>query len=163
MSMNWSQIIKTGPAVVLLTVAANQCRAQEAATASNANAFTDVSTQPDATATDARYRIGPGDVLQVRVARAPELSRDAVRVDQSGMIRMPMLEEDIPAACLTEPELAENIARAYHKYKNNPHVDVFVMEFQSQPVAVMGAVRSPAQFKMQRRVRLLELLTLVGG
>jgi polysaccharide biosynthesis/export protein len=112
---------------------------------------------------DVRYRIGPGDVLEVRVARAPDLSRDAVRVDQSGNIRMPMLEVDIPAACLTEVELADNIAKLYRKYKNDPHVDVFVKEFQSQPVAVMGAVRNPSQFKLQRQVRLLELLTLVGG
>lgn len=114
-------------------------------------------------ATDTRYRIGPGDVLEVRVARAPELSRDTVRVDQSGNIRMPMLENDIPAACLTEAELAQNIAKAYRKYKNNPHVDVFVKEFQSQPVAVIGAVKAPAQFKLQRQVRLLELISLVGG
>ncbi len=73
---------------------------------------------------DTRYRIGPGDVLDVRVARAPELSRDGVRVDQSGMIRMPMLDVDIPAACLTEGELAQNIAKLYLKYKNEPHVDV---------------------------------------
>lgn len=112
---------------------------------------------------DTRYRIGPGDVLEVRVARAPELSRDAVRVDQSGNIRMPMLENDIPAACLTEVELAQNIAKFYRKYKNNPHVDVFVKEFQSQPVAVIGAVKAPAQFKLQRQVRLLELISLVGG
>ena len=113
--------------------------------------------------TDSRYRIGPGDVLDVRVARAPELSRDAVRVDQGGMIRMPMLDVDIPAACLTEGELAQNIAKLYKKYKNDPHVDVFVKEFQSQPVAVIGAVHSAAQFKLQRQVRLLELLSLVGG
>ena len=115
------------------------------------------------TSTDARYRIGPGDVLDVRVARAPELSRDAVRVDQGGMIRMPMLDLDIPAACLTEGELAQNIAKLYKKYKNDPHVDVFVKEFQSQPVAVIGAVHGAAQFKMQRPVRLLELLSLAGG
>src|SRR5712692_12064393 len=113
--------------------------------------------------TDTRYRIGPGDVLDVRVARAPELSRDGVRVDQSGMIRMPMLDVDIPAACLTEGELAQNIAKLYKKYKNDPHVDVFVKEFQSQPVAVIGAVHGAAQFKMQRPVRLLELLSLAGG
>jgi len=113
--------------------------------------------------TDTRYRIGPGDVLDVRVARAPELSRDAVRVDQSGNIRMPMLDLDIPAACQTEGQLALNIATLYRKYKNEPHVDVFVKEFQSQPVAVIGAVRSPAQFKLQRQVKLLELLSLVGG
>ena len=113
--------------------------------------------------TDVRYRIGPGDVLDVRVARAPELSRDAVRVDQGGMIRMPMLDVDIPAACLTEGELAENIAKLYKKYKNDPHVDVFVKEFQSQPVAVIGAIHGAAQFKLQRQVRLLELLSLAGG
>ena len=114
-------------------------------------------------ATDTRYRIGPGDVLDVRVARAPELSREGVRVDQSGNIRMPMLDIDIPAACQTEGQLAQNIAKLYRKYKNEPHVDVFVKEFQSQPVAVIGSVHSPAQFKLQRQVKLLELLSLVGG
>lgn len=112
---------------------------------------------------DTRYRIGPGDVLEVRVARAPELSRDGVRVDQRGTIRMPMWDDDIPAACLTEGELAHNIARIYLKYKNEPHVDVFVKEFQSQPVAVTGAVRTPSNFKLQRQVRLLEVLSFAGG
>jgi len=65
----------------------------------------------EATAIDTRYRIGPGDVLEVRVARAPELSREAVRVDQGGNIRMPMLDIDIPAACQTEGELSQNIAK----------------------------------------------------
>jgi polysaccharide export outer membrane protein len=113
--------------------------------------------------TDTRYRIGPGDVLEVRVARAPELSRDGVRVDQRGMIRMPMLDDDIPAACLTEGELAASIAKVYLKYKKAPHVDVFVKEFQSQPVAVTGAVRAASNFKLQRQVRLLELLSFAGG
>lgn len=113
--------------------------------------------------TDTRYRIGPGDVLEVRVSRAPELSRDGVRVDQRGMIRMPMWKDDVPAACLTEGELAASIAKIYLKYKTTPHVDVFVKEFQSQPVAVTGAVRSASNFKLQRQVRLLELLSFAGG
>src|SRR5260370_25524670 len=79
------------------------------------------------------------------------------------MIGMAMLDVDIPAACLTEGELAQNIAKLYKKYKNDPHVDVFVKEFQSQPVAVLGAVHGAAQFKLQRQVRLLELLTFAGG
>ena len=112
---------------------------------------------------DIRYRIGAGDVLEVRVLRALELSRDAVRVDQQGMIRMPMLANDIPAACLTEGELAQNIAKLYLKYKRDPHIDVFVKEFKSQPVAVIGAVHGAARFELQRQVRLLELLTFAGG
>ena len=112
---------------------------------------------------DTRYRIGPGDVLEVRVSMAPELSRDGVRVDQRGMIRMPMWDDDVPAACLTEGQLAASIAKIYLKYKRDPHVDVFVKEFQSQPVAVTGAVRSASNFKLQRQVRLLELLSFAGG
>lgn len=115
---------------------------------------------------DDRYRIGPGDVLDIRVMSgrlSPELSRDNVRVDGRGMIRIPMIEDEVQAACLTEGELARNIRGLYLKYKNNPHVDVFVKEYNSQPVAVIGAVGKPGQFQLQRRVRLLELLTFAGG
>jgi polysaccharide export outer membrane protein len=79
------------------------------------------------------------------------------------MIRMPMLDEDIQAACLTEGDLAQSIAKHYLKYKREPHVDVFVKEFQSQPVAITGAVKSAANFKLQKQVRLLELLSFAGG
>jgi polysaccharide export outer membrane protein len=112
---------------------------------------------------DMRYRIGAGDVIELRVLKAPELSRDSIRVDQRGMIRIPMIEEEVQAACLTEGELAQRIATLYLKYKNHPHVDVYVKEFQSQPVAVVGAVNAPGQFKLQRQVRLLDLITYAGG
>ncbi|HYE64989.1 MAG TPA: polysaccharide biosynthesis/export family protein [Pyrinomonadaceae bacterium] len=118
---------------------------------------------PSAATTDDRYRIGPGDVLEIRVVKSPELSRDAVRVDQRGMIRIPMIADEIQAACRTEIELAKEIATRYLKYKKNPYVDVFVKEFQSQPVAVIGAVNQPGRFQLQRRVRLLELLAFAGG
>jgi polysaccharide biosynthesis/export protein len=148
----------------LLVFAVNVARAQQGSPLSTGPAAlkADPAKKSDDQA-DTRYRIGPGDVIEVRVARAPELSRDSVRVDQSGNIRMPMLDIDIPAACLTEGELALNIAKLYRKYKNDPHVDVFVKEFQSQLVAVIGAVRAPAQFKLQRPVKLSELLSFVGG
>src|SRR6266850_2509962 len=62
-----------------------------------------------ANAEDTRYRIGPGDVLAIVVRKAPELSMEAVRVDQRGMIRIPMIDEGVPAACKTESELANHI------------------------------------------------------
>jgi polysaccharide biosynthesis/export protein len=113
-------------------------------------------------ADDARYRIGAGDVISIMVRKAPELS-GGVRVDQRGMIRIPMIEGDVRAACLTENELAAKIKTLYLEYKKNPNVEVFVAEFQSRPVAVIGAINAPGQFRLQRRVRLLELLSFAGG
>jgi polysaccharide biosynthesis/export protein len=168
--MGWlcDRFFKTASLSLLFLSSVSYAMAQQATVSSTESTLrggdgNNLSKQADETPSDIKYRIGPGDVLDVRVARSPELSREMVRVDQSGMIRMPMLDVDIPAACLTEPELAGNIAKLYRKYKKDPHVEVFVKEFQSQPVAVMGAVRSPTQFKLQRQVRLLELLTFAGG
>ena len=114
-------------------------------------------------ATDDRYRIGPGDVLDIRVYNRPQLSRDAVRVEGNGIIRMPLIENDIQAACLTEGELAKEISARYARYYKNLQVDVFIKEYHSKQVAVIGAVNEQSRFELQRRVRLLELLTYARG
>jgi polysaccharide export outer membrane protein len=110
-----------------------------------------------------RYRIGPGDVLDVRIYNRPQLSRDGVRVEGNGMIRMPLIEPEIQAACLTEGELAKEIASRYAKYYRNLQVDIFVKEYHSRQVAIIGAVNEQGRFQLQRRIRLLELLTYAKG
>lgn len=112
---------------------------------------------------DDRYRIGPGDVLDIRIYTRPQLSRDAVRVEGNGMIRMPLLDTEIKAACLTEGELAKEISTRYARYYKNLQVDVFIKEYHSRQVAIIGAVNDQSRFELQRRVRLLELLTYAKG
>ncbi|HET6972505.1 MAG TPA: polysaccharide biosynthesis/export family protein [Pyrinomonadaceae bacterium] len=114
-------------------------------------------------AQDDRYRIGPGDVLDIRVYNRPQLSREAVRVEGNGMIRMPLVDNDIQAICLTEGELAKEISTRYARYYKNLQVDVFIKEYHSKQVAVIGAVNEQSRFELQRRVRLLELLTYAKG
>lgn len=109
------------------------------------------------------YLIGVGDVLDIRVFGRPQLTREAVRVDPRGMIRMPLIEGEIQASCRTEASLAEFISTQYLKFVRRPQVDVFIREYNSQPVAVVGAVDKPGRFQLQRQVRLLELLTFSGG
>lgn len=120
-------------------------------------------TAPSSASPNDRYLIGPGDVLDIRVFNHPQLSRDAVRVDGRGIISMPMIEDEIQAACRTESELAREIVTRYRRYQRHPYVDVFVKEYQSRPVAVIGAVNKPGRFQLQRRVRLLELLSFAEG
>lgn len=110
-----------------------------------------------------RYRIGPGDILDIRIYNRPHLSRDAVRVEGSGMIRMPLIESEIKAACQTEGELAKEISTRYAKFYKNLQVDVFIKGYHSRQVAIIGAVNDQSRFELQRRVRLLELLTYAKG
>ncbi|MFN0121725.1 MAG: polysaccharide biosynthesis/export family protein [Blastocatellia bacterium] len=107
------------------------------------------------------YLIGPGDVVDVRVINHAELSQTA-RVNDKGMIRVPYVGE-LRAACLTELQLADLITEKFKRFLNEPQIDVFIKEYQSQPIAVIGAVDKPAQFQLRKRIRLLEALTLVGG
>ena len=112
---------------------------------------------------DDRYRLGAGDVVDIRIYNRPQLSREAVRIEGNGMIRMPLIENEIQAACLTEGELAKEISTRYARYYKNLQVDVFIKEYHSQQVAVIGAVNEQSRFELQRRVRLLELLTYAKG
>lgn len=112
---------------------------------------------------DQRYRIGAGDLLDIHILNRPNLSRDSVRVDGSGMIRMPLIDSDIQAACKSEGELSKDISTRYLKFYRNAQVDVFVKEFHAREVALIGAVNSQGRYQMQRRIRLLELLTFAKG
>ena len=111
---------------------------------------------------DDRYHIGPDDVLDIRLFDRPELTREGVRVDGAGMVRMPFIGE-IKAACKTTAEFSDELARRYQEYLKNPQVDVSVKEFSSAPVLVVGAISKPGNFQLQRRVRLRELLGIAGG
>lgn len=122
-----------------------------------------VSSPAPASADNQRYRIGAGDLLDIRILNRPNLSRDSVRVDGSGMIRMPLIDSDIMAACKSEGELAKEIATRYLKFYRNAQVDVFVKEFHAREVALIGAVNQQGRYQMQRRIRLLELLTFAKG
>ncbi len=110
---------------------------------------------------DKSYRIGIGDLLDVRVLNHPEMSRK-MRVEGGGTVRIPMAG-DVIATCLTESQLSQIITEKFRKWIKEPYVDVFIEEYSSQPVAVIGAVDKPGRFQLQRRVRLIELLTYAGG
>ncbi len=109
-----------------------------------------------------RYRIGFQDTLEVTVFKHPELSQ-VVAVNPDGTISMPRIDQPIIAACKTEGELKDSITTLYKSYLRNPFVNVRSVDQKSQAFAVMGAVKKPGSFFLNRKVRLLELLSLAGG
>ena len=111
-----------------------------------------------------RYRLGPGDILDVRVFGQPDLN-STVEIDEDGNISsLPFIEDPIPAKCRNEKEVQKSITDAYAKYLLKPRVSVRILERRSrQPAVVFGAVRSPARVPMVRRLRLHEMLATAGG
>jgi polysaccharide export outer membrane protein len=109
------------------------------------------------------YLLGPGDTLDVRVFGQPDFGGQ-VDVDSTGNISLAFVDQPIQAQCRTEKAVAKDIAAAYSKYLKNPQVSVRIMGRNSrQPAIVHGAVNAPGQFRMERRVRLQEVLARAGG
>ena len=110
------------------------------------------------------YVIGSGDLLGIDVFDVPDLSRE-VRVSQSGHISLPLLPVRIRAAGLTVFQLEEKLAELLqvNGLVSHPDVTVFVKEHRSQPIMVVGAVRSPLVYQAIRQTTLLEVLSAAGG
>ena len=108
--------------------------------------------------------IGPNDLIGISVYGSPELS-SPVRVDGNGMIRLPMLQNPIQASGLYPSQLDTAIADALKKGNVlvDPIVTATIVEYQSRPVSVMGAVKTPLVFQVSQPTTLLEALARAGG
>jgi polysaccharide export outer membrane protein len=110
----------------------------------------------------ADYVLGPGDQVTVRVLDVDEIGDRAFRVDMSGQIRVPLVGR-IKAAGLTLDQIENEIAGRLKEYVKEPEVTVAIAEFRSQPVSVIGSVKSPGVHQLEGRKTLVEILSLAGG
>ncbi len=109
------------------------------------------------------YPIGPGDIVEISVPPIDELRARTVRVDSDGSISLPMLGT-LQAGGLTEKQLRAAIDDKLKKYMYNPEVDVFVKEYRSRQVAVIGMVNTPGLITLNGpNETLLDMLTRAGG
>ena len=108
------------------------------------------------------YRIGPRDLIEVRVFEVPELNVQR-RVSEDGAINLPLIG-DISIAGQTEAEVAQNLKSLLEsKYVQHASVDFKILEFRSRPIAVIGAVKQPGNLGFSGRLTLLEAITAAGG
>ena len=113
------------------------------------------------TSTD--YPIGPGDVIEIEVPGVDDLKDRTVRVSGSGQIELPLIGV-IDTTGLTESGLRDSLKAALGKYMYNPQVDVFVKEYHSRQVAVVGAVHSPGLVVLTGGGEtILDVITQAGG
>jgi polysaccharide export outer membrane protein len=108
------------------------------------------------------YRIGPGDLIEIKIFELEQLSQ-VVRVSEDGSITLPLLGR-VEVEGLTQEAVASKLAGLLAaKYVKNPQVTVFIKEYKSKQVAVIGAVEKPGSYELIGRKNLLQMISAAGG
>ena len=108
------------------------------------------------------YKIGPKDLLDISVFGLNDLNR-TVRVSEDGTITLPLLGE-VKVEGLTKTGLEKKLSELLEeKYLHNPQVTVFIREYQSTRVSVLGAVNNPGLYDLLGRETLMQIISQAGG
>jgi polysaccharide export outer membrane protein len=110
------------------------------------------------------YALGPGDVIEVNVAGVDEIKFLSARVTAEGTITLPFVGV-INTHGLTDKTLRAEISRRLEtNYVRNPQISLFVKEFRSRQVAVIGAVHKPGLYNLASPAdTLLSMISQAGG
>jgi len=107
------------------------------------------------------FVFGPGDVIDIKVWRAPELDL-TVTVAPDGRITFPLLGA-VEVVGLNYPELVATLEDGLSEYYVDPSVAVNIIEVSNQKVFVLGEVQNPAVLQIENELSILEALIRTGG
>lgn len=107
--------------------------------------------------------LGPGDVFAVRVYGEDEMS-GSHQVAPDGTINFPLLGA-VQVSGMEPPEVAEKLQTLLleRNLLRDPHVSVYVEQYVSKRVSVMGAVANPGTFPLETGMTVVEAISRAGG
>ena len=108
-----------------------------------------------------KYKIGPGDVLLIRVWDESAFS-GPVAVHEDGKITL-MLVGDLDVGGKTPIEAQDIVAKSLKKYVNNPLVTVTVQEVGSKRYFLDGLANRPGEYPLVTPTTVLEAISRAGG
>ena len=107
--------------------------------------------------------LGPGDVFSVRVYGEESLSASH-RVGPDGAISFPLIGT-VEVIGLEPSQVAQKIQTELREqnFLKDPHVSVYVDEYSSKRVSVVGAVANPGTFPLQPGMTVVQAISMAGG
>lgn len=107
--------------------------------------------------------LGPGDVFSVRVFGEESLSGDH-QVAPDGTINFPLLGA-VTVTGLEPPAIADKIQTELRDRDllRNPHVSVYVEQYVSKRISVVGAVANPGAFALEPGMTVVQAISMAGG
>lgn len=109
-----------------------------------------------------RYTLGPGDTLNFSLYDRPDLSRLSVPIAPDGTISY-LQAVGVKAVGRTIPELRKAIEAALGEYHKQPKVIVTPATIGSKRFTIIGRVREPGSFLLDRPITILEGIALAKG
>lgn len=113
------------------------------------------------TVTEERYRLQPGDVLEVQYRYSPEFNQ-TVTVQPDGYVSLD-IGGDLKVAGLTIEQTREAILKRAAERLQDPVATVILKEFQRPYFVVAGEVTQPGKIEMRERVTAIQAIMLAGG
>ncbi|MGH9403066.1 MAG: polysaccharide biosynthesis/export family protein [Terriglobia bacterium] len=108
------------------------------------------------------YKLGPEDVVTITVFNLPEMTQ-TIRVENDGSITVKLLGR-VKVAGLTTSQLRDELQKELGKtYLEDPHVTVFIKQFHSTPISVVGAVAKPGLYQLPGPRTLIQVIAMAGG
>ncbi len=113
------------------------------------------------TITEERYRLQPGDVLEIQYRYSPEFNQ-TVTVQPDGYITLEV-GGDLKVAGMTVDQMRGAILKKASARLQDPIATVILKEFQKPYFVVTGEVAQPGRIEMRERVTALQAIMLAGG
>jgi len=113
------------------------------------------------TVTENRYRLQPGDVLEVQFRYSPEFNQ-TVTVQPDGYITLE-IGGDLKVAGFTIEQVRTAILRQARTRLQDPVATIVLKEFQRPYFVVAGEVSQPGKIEMRERVTAIQAIMLAGG
>lgn len=107
------------------------------------------------------YKVGPADILSIRVWNEPQFS-GPVTVQDNGQITIPLIG-DLPAGGKTPNEIQQVVAKALTKFVVKPLVTITVQAVESKKYYMDGMVAHPGEYLLVTPTTVFEAISKAGG
>jgi protein involved in polysaccharide export with SLBB domain len=110
----------------------------------------------------ARYMLGPNDVVSFAFYGRPELARPGVLIGPDGRVSY-LQAQGVKADGLTIDELREAVTAELTKFYRKPRIVVTPGEMRSKKFYVLGKVVNKGAYTLERPLTIIEAIAQAGG
>ena len=108
-----------------------------------------------------RYKLRPGDVLNVSFELSPELNQE-IPVQPDGFVTLKQVG-DLHVAGSSVPEFTDAVKQAYSRFLNAPIITVLLKDFEKPYFTAGGMLGHPGKYEIRGDVTLVEAIEQAGG